>query len=176
MRLRLSLVGFLGGASMLAFGCINNPVHDDEVTALGPEARGVTPGPLHRPGQPCLVCHGTFGPAWVEFSVGGTVYVEAGQATPAIGAVVSVEDITGASFATATNAAGNFYVLLRDFSPAFPILPRVVSADGGVAQTMMTYVARNGSCAACHSNPPGATSAGPVVLFTVLDGGAGAKE
>ena len=171
MRGRVPRLASFVGACVAAFGCVNNPVHDQEVEALGPELPGVPAGPLHRPGQPCLVCHGPFGPASVQFSVAGTVYEEAGQETPAVGAMVSIEDIRGASVVSGTNSAGNFYVLLADFSPTYPLLPQVSSSDGGVVQTMTTYVARNGSCSACHSNPAGATSAGPVVLRTHLDGG-----
>ncbi len=43
--------------------CGGDPVHDEEVAALGPEPGGGAPGPEHRPGQPCLVCHGGSGPA-----------------------------------------------------------------------------------------------------------------
>jgi hypothetical protein len=99
------------------------------------------------------------------------VYAASGEATPAIGAVVLIQDVTGGSIAADTNAVGNFFVLLRDFDPTYPISPQVSSSDGGIVQKMMTYVARNGSCAACHSNPPSATSAGPVVLSTDSDGG-----
>src|SRR5450432_160855 len=43
-------------------GC-GDPVHDTAVSALGPEAPGVPKGPLHRPGQPCVLCHGPQGSA-----------------------------------------------------------------------------------------------------------------
>src|SRR5207249_3431097 len=46
------LLAALGGA--IACG---DPVHDDAVAALGPEAPGVRPGPTPRPGQPGLTCH-----------------------------------------------------------------------------------------------------------------------
>ena len=48
--------------------------HELQVQALGGEAPGVSPGPLHRPGQPCLVCHGEPGPASHKFVMAGTVY------------------------------------------------------------------------------------------------------
>jgi hypothetical protein len=57
---------------LAAVGC-DDPVHDDAVTALGGEDPNVPIGALHRPGQPCLVCHGGSGPAALAFSVGGTV-------------------------------------------------------------------------------------------------------
>src|ERR1700683_3328645 len=52
------LVGWVGLAMLvgaLMVGC--NPVLDDAIADLGPEKPGVHPGPLHRPGQPCLLCH-----------------------------------------------------------------------------------------------------------------------
>ena len=54
-------------------GC-NDATHDEEVAALGAEDPAVPPGPDHRPGQPCLTCHGGIGPAKQQFSIGGTVY------------------------------------------------------------------------------------------------------
>jgi hypothetical protein len=154
----------LAAAGLATAGCVNNPVHDDEVDALGPENPGVAPGSLHRPGQPCLVCHGPFGPASVQFSVGGTVYAAAGQPAPAAGASVRVEDSKGVAAARVTNDAGNFYVLLKDYNPTYPIQAMVTSSDRSVTRVMQGYVARSGSCAACHSGAPSATSAGPVVL------------
>lgn len=169
----MAMRGSLWLVGCVAFlGCVNNPIHDEDVEALGPEAPGVPPGPLHRPGQPCLVCHGPYGPAPAQFSVGGTVYETAEPAAPAVGAEVRIEDVTGASVTLETNAVGNFYVLLRDFDPTYPIEPRVTSADGTMVQTMTTYIARNGSCAVCHTNAAGPTSAGPVVLLLTDAGGA----
>ena len=43
-------------------GC-NDPVPDAEIAVtLGPEPKG-SPGPDHRPGQPCVLCHSDGGPA-----------------------------------------------------------------------------------------------------------------
>jgi hypothetical protein len=148
----------------LGVGCVNNPVHDQQVEALGPEDPAVPPGPLHRAGQPCVICHGAYGPASLEFSVAGTVYTTTGATDPAAGAVVRIEDIEGASTSAETNAAGNFYVLLQDFAPKFPILPQVSSPDGGLVREMKSYAARDGSCAGCHSTMPSASKAGPVTL------------
>jgi len=110
------------------------------------------------------VCHGAFGPASAQFSAAGTVYEAAGEPRPAVGAAVRIEDVKGSTDEARTNAAGNFYLFLGDFNPTFPIRTEVTSADGSMVQTMQSYVARNGSCAACHTDPPGATSAGHVVL------------
>jgi len=44
---------FLAVPLSAATAACQDAVHDDEVSALGPEAPGVSPGPDHRPGQPC---------------------------------------------------------------------------------------------------------------------------
>jgi hypothetical protein len=156
------LLAVAAGAASTLFGCVDE-VHNEDVAALGPEQPGVPPGPLHRPGQPCLTCHGGSGPAKVQFSVGGTVYETEGQTTPSVGSQVLIEDIDGNLWTTApTNAAGNFFVLLSDFAPHYPTQPTVIPENGTVSITMATHVSRDGSCADCHSNPAGPSSAGPV--------------
>jgi hypothetical protein len=151
-----------------------DPVHADLVASLGPEASGVSPGPLHRPGQPCLVCHGGMGPATLKLSVGGTVYSVRGQEPPAVGAAVQIEDIEGNYWTTDSNAAGNFFVEAAHFAPAYPIRMEVVSADGTLTQRMQTYAGRNGSCADCHSDPTSPTSPGRVYLSVGANDDAGA--
>src|SRR6202020_2306636 len=95
----------------LAGACDANPVHDNEVAALGPEPTG-SPGPDHRPGQPCLVCHGGSGPASLQFAVAGTVYqAQSGAAVGQNGAVVSLNDTNGVTATATTNSVGNFWVL-----------------------------------------------------------------
>jgi hypothetical protein len=158
-------------ASLLAAGCAN-PVHDDEVAALGPEDPNVPRGPLHRPGQPCLTCHGGEGPAGAQFSLGGTIYETRWSQAPAVGALVQVEDIGGNYWTVPTNEVGNFFVGADHFVPLYPIKLNVFSADLTITQNMQTYSARQGSCAACHALPFGPTSPGPVYLQTALaDGG-----
>jgi hypothetical protein len=158
-------------ACLLAAGCAN-PVHDDEVEALGPEDPNVPRGPLHRPGQPCLTCHGGQGPGGAQFSLGGTVYETRGSTVPAVGALVQVEDIGGNYWTVPTNEVGNFFVTTDEFVPQYPIKLNVFSADLTITQNMQTYSARQGSCAACHALPLGPTSPGPVYLQTTLaDGG-----
>jgi hypothetical protein len=161
-----------GGAVTLALGC-GDPVHDDAVRALGPEDPAVPPGPLHRPGQPCLACHGAEGPASLRLTLGGTVYDTNAGTTPAVNAYVQTEDIGGNYWTVQTNAAGNFFVEAAHFEPAYPIRMTVVSSDMSVSQQMSTYSARDGSCADCHAAPAGPRSPGPVYLNLVLgDGGA----
>lgn len=147
-----------------------DPVHDQLVQSLGPENPNVPPGPMHRPGQPCLACHGGEGPASLQFSVGGTVYAVRNQPQPAVGPCVQIEDIQGRYWTSAaTNAVGNFFVAEADFSPNFPIRMALISAldscaTGGILQQMETYAGRDGSCADCHSKPANQTSAGPVYV------------
>jgi hypothetical protein len=163
-------------ASAAAFvGCVD-PVHDQQVEALGGEAPGVPTGPDHRPGQPCLVCHGGQGPASTDFSVAGTVYAVEQQSAPAVGAQVQVEDMAGSVFVSPTNAAGNFYVTTSQWQPTFPIKMQV--SLGPVTTGMMTAAGRDGSCAACHQSTVGPASPGPVYVATdpnqlLGDGGTG---
>jgi hypothetical protein len=153
-------------------GACADPVHEDLVESLGPEAAGVPPGPLHRPGQPCLACHGGLGPASLQFSAGGTIYAVRGAPAPAVGAMVQIEDIEGNYWTSTTNSAGNFFVELAHFAPIYPIRMEVVSSDSSLVQRMQTYAARPDSCADCHASQVNARSAGPVYLAVVIDGGA----
>jgi hypothetical protein len=145
--------------ALALFGACGNPAHDDAVAALGPEAPGVTPGPTHRPGQPCLTCHGGLGPASEQFSIGGTAYetqrlpladgAPASTSPPLVGATVQLTDsseLTDASDAssgsatqtTTTNSVGNFFILESDWAPVFPI--------GGLAANHQIQICQ-GSCA-----------------------------
>ena len=144
-----------------------DPVHENAVSALGEEAPGVRQGPLHRPGQPCGVCHdGALGnpPA---FSVAGTVYVDEAATTAADGATVMLTDSAGKSHRATTNEVGNFYITPTEFTPAYPM--KVAVTYQNVAVKMSSEVGRGGSCATCHFSPAGPKSAGPV--FIPSDGG-----
>jgi hypothetical protein len=156
MAARLLLV-----AACLLVGCVD-ATHDEQVQALGGETPGVPRGPLHRPGQPCLTCHGGLGPASHQFSVGGTVYAVRSESPPAVGAQVQVEDINGSVYTATTNAAGNFYVPSDTWQPTYPTQMQVSLA--GLSQQMATHVGRNGSCAGCHTSPQGPTSPGAVYV------------
>lgn len=165
--------GFAVALSMLATACFVNPVHDDQVSALGPEAPGVGPGPTHRGGQPCLVCHGGLGPASAEFSVAGTVFAVKGLSEPLPGAVVTLTDTANAKISLGSNSAGNFYVNPNDYLPKWPL--HVQLTAGSQTVTMNTHMGRNGSCASCHMNPPSASSVGEVYMYLepadIPDGG-----
>jgi hypothetical protein len=141
---RLALVVLLGVTSCL------DPVHVDDVAALGPEPGG-PPGPTHRPGQPCLTCHGGRGPADLELSIGGTVYQVRGGNVGAPGITVVINDGTTAERRTTTNDVGNFYFKREDWDVAFPLDIYIVADNA--QRNMTTRVGRDGSCATCHRNP-----------------------
>jgi hypothetical protein len=159
------------GAMTASFACVDT-AHDDQVKALGPEQPGVAPGPDHRPGQPCITCHGGSGPATLQLSVGGTVYQYRDDTSqPAVNALVQIEDVTGKTWTVKTNTVGNFFVTEADFQPHYPTQMSVTSADGANSQQMGTLANRDGSCADCHTPSPGPTSPGPVFVALSPDGG-----
>jgi hypothetical protein len=157
-----------GGLCAMAISC-SDPVHDQLVQALGPEDPAVPPGPSHRPGQPCLACHGGMGPATTEFSAGGTVYMTEGRNAPADQALVQIEDIDGRVVKAPTSSVGNFFVAPSQIQFHYPILMRVMSSDGRQTEQMFSVSNRSGSCADCHFLPPGPNSPGPVFLFPNLN-------
>ena len=144
-------------------GCVD-PTHDAAVNALGPEDPNVPRGPNHRPGQPCLACHGSEGPASHEFSIGGTVYMVRGQPAPAMGATVQLEDINGSVANPQTNAVGNFYIPVGEWTPVYPMIPLNVTL-GSAIQQMSTHIGRDGSCADCHAEPLSPTTAGHIYVM-----------
>ena len=170
-----------GALAAVVWAC-SDPVHDTRVDALGPEVANVSPGPTHRPGQPCLTCHGGGGPADTELTVAGTIYQTKDPISPpAVGATVTIFDGTqladgGAPHSTVTNAAGNFFFRRSDWSPVYPLHDIAVSYPGLATPTMMhTTVGRDGACATCHFEPRGVDSHGHVYLVlepTDLPGGA----
>ena len=144
--------------------CSLDPVHEKAIVDLGPETPGIAQGPLHRAGQPCLVCHdGTA--ARPALSAGGTIYRVRGDATPLPGASVALSDARGSTLTATTNTAGNFYVDAAAWQPVFPLTTSV--SFEGVTATMSTIIGQDGSCAACHSDPPTRISAGPVFLVPI---------
>lgn len=146
----------------LAIAGACDPVRDSSISALGGEAPGVPHGPLHRPGQPCLLCHdGSIGNP-PGFSVAGTVYQNASDLQAANGAVVTLTDSQGHTFDATTNEAGNFYVLPHQYQPVYPM--KVAVAYGGTTVKMTADVGRDGSCAKCHFDPPGPASPGHVYI------------
>jgi hypothetical protein len=158
--------------ALLVAAC--DPVVDDAVAALGPEDPNVRRGPLHRPGQPCLLCHdGSLGNPQ-RFTVAGTVFQKSGNRVAADGVVVQITDANAQHHDIPTNAAGNFYLTPSDYDPTFPL--QVILNTGGGSVRMQTQIAGNGTtepngaCASCHFDPAGADSPGHVCV-TLDDGG-----
>ncbi len=148
-----------------------DPVHTDDIAALGGETRGVPKGPLHRPGQPCTLCHDGALRDPPAFSVAGTIFQTPGAGIGASGIVVAMTDSAGTSYqAPATNGAGNFYVTPRQWTPTYPIIQTVLVENGATVATMYSQISWSGSCAWCHSDPPSESSPGHVSL-TLDDGG-----
>lgn len=152
---------------MLFAACVD-PVHDDAVLVLGPEKRGVRPGPNHRPGQPCLTCHGEQGPADPAFAIAGTIYLARGVLEPVAGVTVHLEDANRTTRDPRSNEVGNFFVGKTDWAPVYPIKvelrdPRA-DEDGGT-KTMLTPMRAEGSCAACHHDAAGAQDHMPAVYL-----------
>jgi hypothetical protein len=142
-------------------GCAE-PVRDGAVEALGPEAPGVPRGPLHRPGQPCVLCHSESGNA-PPFSFAGTVFVDAETVTPIDDVSVTLRDLLGREVVATTNCAGNFFVRPRDFTQEGPVWVSMQRDE--VFRDMNTPIYRDGSCAGCHDEPRGSASAGRVFLI-----------
>lgn len=157
--------GFRGWVVLTSVGMVGceDPVRDRRVDALGPETPGVAKGPWHRPGQPCLACHDGEDHEVRAFSVGGTVFAFDDGGAPVSDVVVELTDTSGRTYRTATNCAGNFFVLPEDFSPSYPLWVTLVDGDRRV--DMDSPVERDGSCGSCHTRTPGPRSTPPVYLY-----------
>ena len=141
------------------FACAD-PVYDDAIAKLGGEAAGVRPGPLHRPGQPCVLCHSSRG-GQSEFSLAGTVYVDAASPTPIEDVNVRVVDSQNRKFVAQTNCAGNFFVTPKQFAPDFPIwigLESLPAGVGGLHRFTARPRARVATATPRASPPPGTSS------------------
>jgi hypothetical protein len=140
-----------------------DPLRENAAETLGPEDPGVVEGPLHRPGQPCLVCHDD-GRARA-FSVAGTVYLSPDSEEPAPGASVLLVDAVEQRFEAVTNCAGNFFVKPEELEPVYPLWVSLRAGAWTIA--MDSPVNRDGSCAGCHEPARGPASAGRVYLFSI---------
>jgi hypothetical protein len=155
-RTRISIVIIpvvLLGAASLAFSsaCVSNPVPDAEIDSLGPDT--TDPGPDHRPGQPCVICHSSGGPASDDpFAVGGTVFHDPASSVGVNGAKILFVDSIGSSPKNdvVTTASGNFFVREADWSPSFPFYVNVFNPADGTTGVMQSHVGRQPSCASCH--------------------------
>jgi mono/diheme cytochrome c family protein len=148
-------------ASMAFLASCIDPVHDDAVAALGDEVSGVREGPTHRPGQPCLTCHGGVGPG-PDFQIAGTVFETEGKTTPAPGVKVTLTEPNGAFKDLTTNTAGNFYVEEGRYTPTYPL--RVTLTRDGISKEMLTRIGRRSGCADCH-RAGGSQALAPIVYL-----------
>ncbi|HTE56683.1 MAG TPA: hypothetical protein VK698_37780 [Kofleriaceae bacterium] len=166
-------------AAALALGlagsaCIGTTPEEEAADRAGPDDGDE--GPTHRPGQPCLACHGAdYTPGGQVFAVAGTVYLRADDDRGLRGAHVEITDDDGAVLDVVTNETGNFMIsvgggggqedgwLRAREAPVFPLTVRVYRGDG--EQPMRSVIHREGSCAVCHSRDGvGAVSVGKVFL------------
>ena len=148
-------------AVLVATAC-RDPVRENALAALGPEAAGVPAGPLHRPGQPCTRCHGDDGPAKSAFSLAGTVFLTSADRRPAAGVLVRFIDADGSQSSATTNCAGNFYVDPAQYAPRYPVWLRLQLGD--ITTEMVTPIYRDSSCAGCHHDPAGPAAVSHVYL------------
>jgi hypothetical protein len=138
-----------------------DPQHDLAVAALGPEDPKIPVGPLHRAGQPCILCHDLDEDA-TPFNIAGTVFRDNVSPTPLTDAAILFVDSAGNTFTAHSNCVGNFYVGVSEFEPAWPFW--VTVSQGANESDMGSPVHRERSCAACHFNPAGPRTAGQVFM------------
>jgi hypothetical protein len=130
----------------------DDAMHEDAVNALGPEAPGVSEGPLHRAGQPCLTCHGGLGPGEPDWAAAGTVFKVRGEPEPFPGVTVELTDVNGQIRTVVTNEVGNFWIPASQWTPTFPMFAKI-TAPNGKSASMYTRIGRNAGCGECHRSP-----------------------
>lgn len=167
------LVGLMAASAIAASGSCD-PVHNDAVAALGPEAPGVPPGPTHRPGQDCGVCHGGRGPGGKTFVAAGTIYKAYDDPSPLPNATVLLTDANGftPTSTLTTNEVGNFYITTDDWAPTFPVRVQVTYNGAPAVSKMTSHMGKAGGCALCHQGyasaaNQGSPSGGPETQSTV---------
>ena len=154
------LVAVLGVAAASSGSGCTDPVRDAEIEALGPEEPGQSPGPDHRPGQPCLHCHSKGGPASNKpFAMAGTVFqTELPDSPAAEGVTVQFIDAKNGApiISPETGPTGNFYVPLQDWpNLAYPVRVGLYEAlDAPPKIIMQSLIGREGSCNYCHRRNP----------------------
>lgn len=152
----------MGVGVVTATSCMD-PVHSDAVAALGGETGGVRRGPEHRPGQPCMVCHGTEGPASPEWGIAGTVYETRGGTTVLGGATVVLTDAKGVEKRLRSNRGGNFYLEVKSWTPTYPMRARVESGTEKIE--MQSLINGATSCATCHRGGGGSANSVPSIYL-----------
>jgi len=140
-------------------GCAN-PAVDDRIEALGEEPLpDLNDFSYHRPGQPCVLCHGEYEEEDPIMSIGGTVFQTPKKRIPVENARVRVWDSSGEPPRDKlTNCVGNFWFTKEEWNPLFPlhieIEYQLEGDDDFRVQPMLSRVGRDGSCAGCHQDTP----------------------
>ncbi|MFO0758206.1 MAG: hypothetical protein U0359_17045 [Byssovorax sp.] len=142
----LSLAALAG--LLLGTSCRYDPVPQAIIDSLPPDDG--EPGPNHRPGQPCNVCHSAYGGATPVFAVAGTAFTKSmdGKLVPAANVAVTLRDSAGGKRPACTKTSGNFYIEADNWDTiTYPL-----SATVG-DRSMSSLIGREGSCASCHKLP-----------------------
>lgn len=149
-------------ALLMLTACFGQPGSADEA-ALGDVDHRPT-GDEHRPGQPCLVCHGVeYTPGGEVFELAGTIYETIDAQTGTAGVDVIIEDADGREIRLRSNRAGNFYLEEGDAAIRYPLHVAIERGDERVE--MRSPIVREGSCAHCHTREgPNESSVGRVFL------------
>jgi hypothetical protein len=116
---------------------------------------------LHRPGQPCAVCHSADGTS-EPYVFAGTVYRDPEATVPVADVAILLVDSKRNTFTAKTNCVGNFYVKPSEFSPTSPTWVSVQST--GFPFEMSSPMHREASCEKCHFDPAGPASAGHIYV------------
>ena len=109
-------------------------------------------GPLMRPGEDCMACHGGDGTILAgervrhakPWQAAGTVFDPAAPTEGVEGVQVEIADASGFSFSLRTNLAGNFYTAETLRLP----LRACLSRNG--ATTCQQSPVTSGACNSCH--------------------------
>lgn len=163
----------------IALSCLScgDPVTDGRIADLGPEQDAFPPSDIHRPGQPCVLCHSDYEKAEPRLSIGGTLFLEpvAGEPLqPVSGYTIRLNDSASQIVNLITNRCGNFFITEEEFAPTYPMRaelfgPSLTDLDNLVQITVMsTRIGRDGSCASCHNHPASVFSPGVVFLPAAL--------
>lgn len=183
-RLRRTCIGLLAILwSALSASClVDSPLLDDPAVQGDYEDGDAE----HRPGQPCLICHGPGHvprpPGEVQFQIAGTVFgaIDDPEDQGVAGVEVIVTDANGVVTTVESNRVGNFMVSVNEGASeprvrerGWLAIPRALAFPLGVTirrdtdeQIMRTKIWRAGSCAHCHGTAPDTDSVGRVYLFS----------
>lgn len=175
------VLAVLGVAALGSFGasCNLDPVQSSAVKDLGPELADVYPpeSAYHRPGEPCVVCHQSKGPASESpFVLAGTIFWGPKNYDRRVdGAYVRILDASKTTKCFVTNCNGNFFVRPKDFADLkFPLLVSVERTQDPydprskrlVFKEMGGHIGREPSCAGCHNmNFKDFASPGQIYLY-----------